>query len=63
MWVGELDDSDGAHSFELYKYADNRRVMWFTGCVTALKRSEPGRKLPAEKCESPSADSDPREKW
>jgi len=67
MRIGELDYADGTHSIELYKYADKRRVMWFTGCVMSLKRSEPGRKLPAKKCEAASAYGDlnlrKAEKW
>ena len=49
------------------KYADKRRVMWFTGRVMTLKRSEPCRKLPRGKCDPASASSDPYwrcgEKW
>jgi hypothetical protein len=60
MWIGELDDSNGAHSFELYKHAGARRVMRVTPRFTALKRGEPGRKLPGKKCESASVYCDPR---
>src|SRR4029079_6808398 len=59
VWVCELDDSDRAHSFALYKHADKCRVMWFTGWVIPVKRIEPCRKLPAGKCESASASGDP----
>ena len=36
MGVGELDDSDGTHSFELYKHAGNGRVMHVTARFTVL---------------------------
>jgi hypothetical protein len=58
MGVRELDDSDSTHSFELYKHAGNGRVMHVTGRFTAGLRGEPGRNLPAEKCEAESVYSD-----
>ena len=30
MWIGELDDSDGTHSIELYKHAPGWRVIRVT---------------------------------
>ena len=36
MGVRELDDSDGTHSFELYKHAGNGRVMHVTGRFIGL---------------------------
>jgi hypothetical protein len=36
MGVRELDDSDGTHSFELYKHDWKGRVMYVTGRFTAL---------------------------
>src|SRR4051812_18479275 len=60
MRVGELDDSDRTHSIELYKYAANRRVMCVTTPFMTRPRSEPGRKLPAKKCEAASAYCDLR---
>jgi hypothetical protein len=36
MGVRELDDSDGAHSFELYKHAGKGPVMHVTTCFMAL---------------------------
>jgi hypothetical protein len=36
MWVGELDDSDGTHSIELYKHAPARRVIRVTAPFMVL---------------------------
>ena len=53
--IGELDDSDGTHSAELYKHAAMRRVMRVTASDPTLHGGEPGRKLPRRKRETASS--------
>ena len=48
MRIGELDDSNCAHSIELYKHAGAHQVMYFTARSMAPPRGEPGRKLPGQ---------------
>ena len=56
--IGELDDSDGAHSIELYKHAAAQRVMRVTPRNPVFRGGEPGRKLPQTKRESASSHGD-----